>query len=156
MTNPTGRLSMVACSILGAFAIHCSSEHLPDGTPSDGYVTDAAAEDSGSADTCCAPTAPVFTKLSAGDLPAHGESPVIDVSAYREVVLYGFGCGTTTQSPLRMYFASEPGGVFQSTGQSFVKLGDGTFGGRVRVDGPQLKLDSSCGIPMSYQVVGVR
>jgi hypothetical protein len=147
----TKRASIVTCSLFGALAIHCTSE-MTGMNGSDGYVADANAAE------CCGATAQTFTLLSSGTTStAARETPAIDVSGYREVVVYiGGSCGGTAYV---VGFNAQPNGTFMQTGQTVPGLDYGGAGGRVRVDGPQMKLLHFCTsstTPLQYMVAGVR
>ncbi len=147
------RLSIIACSIVGAFAIHCSSnpgDRVGDG----GIVGDADAAE------CCTPTVASFTKLAEGQLEGSNtpaaSSPPIDVAGYHEVIVYLQPGNCPAGTWLAASFTPVANGTFASTGQT-VAGNNVASGGRLRVDGPQLVLKNLCGnVSVPYQVAGVR
>lgn len=95
------RLSFVIAAILGAFVIYCgqsSMNNLLDGggldgrassrdgrsTGGDGFVRDARAQ----SNDCCTPQPYTFTKINEQTVGASSHAGAIDVSAYREIVVY--------------------------------------------------------------------
>jgi len=155
-THMNHKLSMALWMIVGSFFVYCGQNQMGDGgddTHGDGgFVTDADAEG-----TCCASTVPSFTKLTEGDLLQNGGPAVtaaIAVGTYREVVVYitaDPSCSNFSSNRVFTQFRPDATSPFGSTGQtmSFFERS----GGRIRVDGPDMMLSTSC--PVHYMVAGV-
>lgn len=147
------RLSIVIASIFGSFFIYCVQS--PHGFGTQGPVTDANADTA-----CCTPPAPKLVVIDSGSFNGAGaKSEPIAVGAYREVVVYTEGNLMCNSGPIRLDYAqfrATSSSAFGNTGQ------DIPGGGRVRVDGVDLRLQAeaspytNCTGQLSYTVAGVQ
>jgi len=161
------RVSIVVCSILGAFLIYCGQSafydverRLGDGggagearsrsdgrgqAGADGFVADARAESG----ACCTPATETFVKIGEGKVSGGKSSPAFSVSGYREIVFYvvdDSGCSATSFAEFRAN-AQAP---FGRTGQY--------ASGRLQVNGSEVRLyyraDSNCWV--QFVLAGVK
>jgi hypothetical protein len=135
--------------IAGSFLIYCCNGGGGAGGPGDGSRGDGLVGDAHGDTGCCNLMPQTFTKIADGTLSTeYSLTNAIDVSAYREVVLYGDYCD------FRVLFQPDASSPFGFTGQG----GNVFEGGRIRVDGPALKLEMwspTSSAPCRYQLAGV-
>jgi hypothetical protein len=141
MRSPVLRIAII--SIIGSFVIHCTQSALPslDGTGEPAFEDDSKADGT---------TPATFTKLLGPWYLENDWSPRISVAGYREVVVYSrYGCSKILARFSSEEPTSEGDESFGYTGQELEK------GGRLRVDGPYLRIGLACGND-HIQVAGVR
>lgn len=144
------KLAVVLCSILGAFLLYCGQSALnePDGGAlrdlfSGDAVLDARA---GAGDACC--TTPFkFTRITEGTITPGGVSPAVDVSAFREVVIFM----NPNRDTVGVYFYPDA-----ESDKYVLTSGVARSAGKIAVQGPFLKIANNGDAPANYHVAGVQ
>lgn len=143
----------VTAAIVGSFLIYCGQTALnqsADGSSSDrrSAVRDARAQ--GGEGGCC--SAPQFTLIKEGILSApYYQSDAIDVSKFREVILYGSAKCSPSEFRIMFYSTGADGKAVYSAV---------AFGGGVRIPIHSQKLyvrtdQATCKDAASYSLVGI-
>lgn len=141
LTVPTHFMSAMLLS--AAFAGYCCSggDQGADANNSD--------PNSGATGACCTPAPPQTKVLWEGPLPANGNTPVLQVSAYREVMIAAAGCTLQGSDSARLF--GKPAG-----GTADYKWGDAPFGTRVPVYTPEIFFTpDNCGSTAKYVVLDI-
>lgn len=135
---------LIIASIAGSFFVYCGQA----ATTNDGDIV----KDGHADGTCCAATAPVFTKLADADLAGTSTSAPIAVGAYRQIVVYitRGPTGITGGCALSLEFRADASSPFGTTGQT------GSWGGQFRVDGTDVRLRAPCTDTYHYVIAGVQ
>lgn len=136
------RAAFVAVMIFGSFVVYCTEQGIRSATS--GALGNGGFVGSAHAGACCG-TVPTFTKIAEGEVSsAHPPQP-IDVHAYSELVLYLTDNGGSQACTVEPQFSADGTAPFGYTGQSLTNTHGG--GGRIRVDGAQMKLVlNGCGL----------
>ena len=135
---------LIIAAIAGSFFVYCGQA----ATTNDGAVVHDAHADG----TCCAATAPVFTKLAEADLAGNSVSAPVAVGAYRQIVVYitRGPAGITGGCSLAYEFRADASSPFGTTGQT------SSWGGQIRVDGTDVRLHAPCSDSYHYVIAGVQ
>ena len=160
---------VVLTSLLGSFAIYCTSAVINGTSPSSGGVPDAKADPG--MGPCCGATAPQYVKIADGSLTAtvaitdesasaDATSVDIDVSSFRQVSLLTSYSGTCAGGDARAYFRFEPSSADQAGAGAGVLGGGGAFtvpAPVMRVVGSIYKRErAGCSGLVHYTVVGIK